>query len=261
MKKLITRTLLTFTLLAAGAAHAGVIDDTGANAYWGGDAHGYGDVIGDSTYYIHGATIERVGNLLTIEISTNFAGHAGAEPTMAPGGIGYGDLFLAQTWKPFGSDANHAGDNAGNGTLWSYGFSLDNRYSNTGGSFKLYQLNGATNGANIKGSEAFMSCGLGSACYYRNGQATAVDTASSSVIDTGLAGTWTVTQNKGLAFQIALSSTDLLNYSAYAMHWGETCQNDVIEGQVNVVPTPGVLPLMALGLAAFAATRRRARRT
>ena len=261
MKNLIKPAFAALALLAASGAHAGLIDDTGSNAYWGGDAHGYGDVIGDSTYYIHGASIERVGNVLTIGIATNFAGHAGAEPTMAPGGIGYGDLFLAETWTPFGSDANHASDNASNGTQWSYGFSLDNRYSNTGGGFKLYQLNGATNGANIKGAESFMSCGLGSACYYRNGQATAVNTSSSTVMDTGLAGTWTVTQNKGLEFQIALSSTDLLNYSSFAMHWGETCQNDVIEGQVNVVPTPGVLPLMALGLAALGAARRRARRS
>ena len=72
-----------------------------------------------------------------------------------------------------------------------------------------------------------------------------------------LVGTWTVTPDQALEFKIKASSTDLLNYSSIAMHWGQTCQNDVIEGEVNVVPTPGALSLMALGLVALGATRRR----
>ncbi|QNA87924.1 hypothetical protein G4G28_04575 [Massilia sp. Dwa41.01b] len=259
MKQIIT-TALAAIALCAGSAQAGVINDTGAGAFWGGDAHGYGDVIGNSTFDIHGATIERNGNELKIAIATNFAGHAGVDTWAAQGGIAYGDLFLAETWNPYGGDANHAGSNSANGTLWSYGFHLDNRFSNTGGSFKLYQLNGATNAANTKGSEAFMSCGLGVSCYYRNGQATAVNTASNTVTDTGLVGTWTVTPNAALEFTIMLSSVELARYSSYALHWGETCQNDVIEGQVDMpvpVPLPGALPLMALGLAALGMARRR----
>jgi hypothetical protein len=247
-------------LFAAMSARAGGISDTGVNAYWGSDSHGYGDVIGGSTYDIQGATISRVGNVLSIAIATNFAGHAGAEPTMAAGGIGYGDLFLAKTWNPFGSDAHHESDNDNNGTLWSYGFALDKRWSNTGGSFELYKLNGKNNDANLIDSEKFMSCALGSACYYRNGQAVAVNTKSSTVTDTRLSGSWTVTANKEIRFTITLpSSAELLNYSSFAMHWGETCQNDVIEGQVSAVPVPGVLPLMGLGLIALGASRRRRR--
>ncbi|ALK99129.1 hypothetical protein AB595_20375 [Massilia sp. WF1] len=261
MKNLIKTMLAAIALLNGAGAYAGVISDTGTGAYWGGDSHGYGDVIGDSTYYIHGATITRAGDVLTIGITTNFAGHAGIDAALTSGGIGYGDVFLAPAWTPYGSDANHISDNASNGTRWSYGFSLDNRYSNTGGSFKLYQLNGPTNSADIRMSESFMSCGLGSACYYRDGQATAVDTGSGSAVDTGVVGTWTVTPDEALEFKIAVSSTDLLNYSSIAMHWGETCQNDVIEGQVNMVPAPGPLSLMALGLVALGATRRRVRRS
>ncbi|MES2760363.1 MAG: hypothetical protein V4693_23570, partial [Pseudomonadota bacterium] len=94
-----------FSVLIAGCvafvmsgAHAGGISDVGVNGYWGADGHGYGDVIGNSTYDIKGATITRAGSVLTVTIATNFAGHAGAEPGSAPGGIGYGDVFLSKIW-------------------------------------------------------------------------------------------------------------------------------------------------------------------
>ncbi|SFU52997.1 hypothetical protein [Pseudoduganella namucuonensis] len=257
MKKLFSAFCAAFALLAMHGAQAGGISDSGANAYWGGDSHGQGDVIGGSMYDIGGATIARVGSVLTVTINTAFAGHAGADSWAGPNGIGYGDVFLSQAWNPFGTDAHHTGDNAANGTKWNYGFSLDNRWSNTGGTFKLYQLNGSTNAANIKNSESFMTCTLGTQCLYRNGQATAVKTTSSTVNYTGLTGSWTVTKDQKLTFTINASSTALVNFSSFAMHWGETCQNDVIEGLVRVVPTPGSLPLLALGLGALCMLRRR----
>ena len=260
MKNLLSIVLAFGAMLAMQGAQAGGISDAGVNGYWGADAHNLGDVIGASTYDISGATITRVGSILTVTIATNFAGHAGVEPGVAPGGIGYGDLFLAKTWNPFGADGHHVADNAANGTLWSYGLSLDDRWSNTGGTFKLYQLNGATNAANILNSESFMSCTTGTQCYYRNGQATAVNTAASNSANasfTGLTGTWTVTADQSLKFTINVASTDLVNFSSFAMHWGETCQNDVIEGATSVVPLPGTVPLVALGLGAMLVLRRR----
>lgn len=254
MKKLFSIVCALSAMLWMHGAQAGGISDVGVNAYWGSDSHGNGDVIGGSTYDINGATITRAGSVLTVAIATNFAGHAGVEPGAAAGGIGYGDVFLAQAWNPFGTDVNHVADNAANGTHWSYGFSLDNRFSNTGGTFKLYQLNGATNGANISNSESFITC---TSCTYRNGQATAVNTASSTVLNTGLTGTWSVTSGQELRFTINMASSDLVNFSSFAMHWGETCQNDVIEGVVKMVPTPGSVPLVALGLGAMLFLRRR----
>lgn len=239
-------------------AIAGPISDTGASAYWGADSHGYGDVIGDSSFGIDGATIARSGSMLTITVNTKFAGHAGVDAWAAsPSGIGYGDLFLAQAWTPYGNDAHHASDKAMNGTLWTYGFSLDDRWNNAGGSFKLYKLNGATNGAAIQTADALMTCQTGTQCYYRNGQAAKVDTGSSDASDTGLTGAWSVTPDQFLRFTIDVASTGLADAQTLAMHWGETCQNDVIEGSVNL-PVPGSLSLMALGCAALFARRKRA---
>jgi hypothetical protein len=257
MNKLLRLVLALLATLATQGAQAGQVSDVGATAYWGADAHGYGDVIGNSTYDISGATITRAGNVLTVTIATNFAGNAGSDPSQAPQGIGYGDLFLAQTWNPFGSDAHHTSDNAANGTDWAYGLSLDNRWSNTGGTFKVYKLKG-TNATDILNAETFMSCTIGTQCYYRNGQAAAVNTLSSSVErQQSLNGTWSVNSTtKELKFQLDMTGSDLINFSSFAMHWGETCQNDVVEGMVKL-PEPGGIPLVMLGLGAIVALRRR----
>jgi hypothetical protein len=249
VKKLLLASLAT--LFVSATASAGTITDQ----YWGGDAHSYGDVIGTSMYDVSSATLKMTGTVLTISIATNFAGHAGADTWAAAGGIAYGDIFLAPSWTPHGSDAKHASDNANNGTKWTFGLSLDNRWNNNGGSFSLYELNGATNASNIRNSESFMSCGLGSQCWYRNGQETAVKTNSATVRNTGLTGAWTVNPNNSLNFSIDVAGTALAGYSNMAFHWGETCQNDVIEG-VTKVPEPGSLALIGLALAGLAVRRR-----
>jgi hypothetical protein len=256
MNNLLRVVFALLTLLAAQGAQAGEISDVGVNAYWGADNHGYGDVIGNSTYDISGATITRVGSVLTVTIATSFAGHAGSDPGQASKGIGYGDVFLAQTWNPFGIDAHHINDKAANGTKWSYGLSLDNRWSNTGGSFKLYKLDGATNAANILNSESFMSCTTGTNCFYRDGQAAAVKTTSSTVQDLGLTGQWSVTKDQELKFKFDMKNTDLMNFASFAMHWGETCQNDVVEGMIKL-PEPGGISLVMLGMGAMLVMRRR----
>ena len=258
MKNIIQAAIAALGVCGAIGAQASVIGDVGSNAYWGGDAHGYGDVIGESMYDILGAGISRSGNQLTIQIDTNFAGHAGADAWAAPKGIAYSDLFLAPSWTPFGVDAHHLNDNASNGTHWTYGLSLDNRWNNSGGTFKLYELGGSSNIGNVLFSNDFLSCALGSQCYYRNGQAVAVNTGSANVHDTGLSGTWTVSPGSKLLFTLDVGSSVLGQYTDLALHWGETCQNDVIEGTVHV-PEPLTPALFFMGLAGLAMVRRRTR--
>lgn len=263
MKQLLSAAIAVLALSAGAAAQAGALSDTITDAYWGADAHGKGDVIGSSVYDINSAKITRVNDVLTITINTKFAGYAGSDlASYKEGsvykGIGYGDVFLSDMWNPVGTTAdNYKADNAANSTIWDYGFNLDNRWNNNGGSFTLYKLKGATNAQNALNSESFINCTNG--CIYRNGQEVAVKTKynAANVTNTGKTGTWTVTKDKSLQFTINVSGTDLATFSSLAMHWGETCQNDVIEGVVRFTPAPGTVPLLALGLAGLVLVRRR----
>ena len=233
-----------------------------ADAYVGGNEHGYGDVIGDSRFQVTSFEMTRSGSNLHVVINTNFAGYgddalfAAYTRTSASArrGIGYGDVFLSNDWTPFGA-APYSLDDHAHGTKWTYGFALDNRWSATGGAGRLYALNGATNDSNTLLSNDFLS-----GATFRDGQVIAVDQAARSVAGLG-AGTWTVdSANQRLLFDFDIAGTSLLHDDTLALHWGMTCGNDVIEG-LATVPAPGALGLLGLGLLAAPFLRRRAAAT
>ena len=233
-----------------------------ADTYIGGDDHNYGDVIGQKSLFdVHGLNVSYSGTNVTVDIFTNFASSAsiGSYPSLTRNGlgIGSGDLFLSNSYSPYGSSSNgYLNDKASNGNFWTYGLSIDNAYSETGGSASLYALNGATNDANALLSEDFLSGGT-----FRNGQEVAVDTNSQSVGLVNTTGSWSVDQiAKKISFSFDTAGTDLLSSGELALHWSMLCGNDVIEGFVDAptqVSEPSLAGLFGLGLLGLAFARRR----
>lgn len=244
------------TLVFTASAMAYPINDT----YYGGNDHGYGDIVGGPVFDVQGASISRNGTKLTVKVYTTFAGHAdeflypqytqraASRLNGVAMGIGYGDLFLASEWTPFGSDPHHLNDNNVTGTHWTYGFSIDgNRWTDAGGTGTLYALTGASNDANALLSNDFLSGAI-----FRDGQEVGVDRASRSVQALGQ-GTWSVDStagNRHLRFDFDVANTALAQGDSIALHWAMSCANDTIEGE-QYVPEPGTLALLLPGLVAL----------
>ncbi|MSR15469.1 MAG: hypothetical protein EXR86_13100 [Gammaproteobacteria bacterium] len=232
------------------------------DSYVGSNAYGHGDAIGlDSYFDIERAEVERGNGLLTVDVYTNFVGHVGVYPSATPGGIGYGDLFLGGHWTPFGNAGDkYASDNASNGTHWTYGLSFDDRWSTgASGTFTLYALDSLNNLDNVMLTDEF----FGNNVTVRRGQAVAVD-RSSSTVRSLKSGTWSIDEpTNRLTFMLDLSGLESLAMDEYlSLHWGMLCNNDAIEGGVELpsVPEPAVLSLLGLGLFS-ALTPRRPRKT
>ena len=223
----------------------------------------YGDVIGSaSDFQINNMDVTINGNILSVSIDTTFGGKGDnglfssyTNTTQGSSrGIGYGDLFLSSTWTPFGTDTGiYAGDNNSNGTVWSYGFSLDDRWGveDVTHDGTLYSLNSGNNNDDAYLSDDFLSSSTYS---YRNGQEIAVDTDNGNVT-AFRDGTWDTSANK-VNFEIDLTGTALAGSKTIALHWGMTCGNDTIEGEYSV-PEPAILGLLALGLIGIGASKRK----
>ncbi len=266
--------VLAVCVLAAisygSTAAANFISDT----YHGGNGHGYGDVIGNTALFqIAGAEISLNGSVMTVDIFTNLAGRADeglfAAYTNTPfgqgRGIGYGDVFLADHWSPFGTGP-YANDNHANGTLWQYGFSIDgDRWSDAGGTGTLYRLNGQSNNANALLTDDFMSGAI-----FRNGQEVAVDRAAD--VTAVATGSWSVTPGPlgtgRISYTFDIVGTSLWDPRGsmdFGLHWAMGCGNDTIEGETSfdrpppgatTVAEPVTAALMLAGLAGLGARRR-----
>ncbi len=268
------RPLIAAACLAWGGQAAAYLIDDQASAplrYHGGNGHGYGDVVGSAaTFDVLGADIALDGSVLTVDIYTNLVGNAGVfAPYTASGrGIGYGDLFLANTWTPFGTP-NFDNDDHASGTVWQYGLAINgDRWANSdyANSATLYAL-GGTNDASALLSDDLMQ---GNAVW-RNGQEVLVDRAAGGAVTAVGSGTWSVSASADrIRYQVDIFGTDLWwqpgqSELTIAMHWAMDCGNDVIEGATvffdpppnTSVPEPAALGLALLGLAGAGGLRRR----
>jgi len=242
-------------------AQAAAISSTIVDSYIGANHHGYGDVI-DSTsnFQINFMDVDINGTILTVSIDTTFAGKGDnglfSGSTFGNTGIGYGDLFLSSAWTPNGDGSqNYEYDDASNGTVWSHGFSLDDRYmhESEAGTGTLYSLGAGDNHTDILMSDSFLNRN-----YFRNGQEVAVDRFSLETEALTNHGIWSITDHT-VDFTIDLAGTGLLNGSELALRWEFTCANDVIEGAVALpaVPVPAAVWLFGSGLIGLVAVSRR----
>jgi hypothetical protein len=237
--------------------------DTITDSYIGADNHGYGDVIGNtSNFQINSLDAYIAGSVLHVSIDTMFAGK-GDEGLFSGfsadgNGIGYGDLFLSSAWTPYGDAGSHyVNDDASNGTVWTYGYSLDNRYMSESdtGSGTLYSLDSSDNHTDLLMSDDFLSSGI-----FRNGQEVAVDRDANVTALSNNADWWL--DGNTVNFEIDLANTALLSGSELALRWEFTCANDVIEGAIAVpqVPVPPAVWLFSSGLIGLTAVARRRNR-
>lgn len=252
-----TATLAAVLLSLSGSLAAAPV--TVNDNYVGAEAGSYGDVVGeDADFDISSMVVDQSGSQFNFTVNTNFAGKSGTlfnNLTSGGTGIGYGDLFLANDWNPYGP-APYSGDDAENGTKWTWGLMLSDRYGNDGGDVTLFQLLGVSNLGTALLSDDLMTGGD-----WRDGQEVVIkDSNQQLVINRGNVGSWSLGTGQ-LNISADLSSSDLLNGDSLAFHWGMTCANDVIEGETELtkVPEPGTLGLASLAFAGLLLMRRRAK--
>jgi hypothetical protein len=254
---------------AFGDARAFFIDDTGVNAYWGGDLFGgsptTGDIVGNSSFEIFNATVDRVGTTFRVVISTNY------NPlTSTPGGTGFGTLFIGPgPFTPTGT-GNHPGDTFLDGPgRFSHVLVFPHNPAlipgvGGGGTADLKPLVG--DGSDVQLS--FPPPPFGPAAV-RNDQAVGYTGGAATL----LSGSWSFVDGPGsspntLTFQI-FGENGLFG-SDVTIAWAMTCANDVIAGSgapgiIDEVPLPagfilmGSMLLGAGGVAKWRSRRERRR--
>jgi hypothetical protein len=252
-------TLLAFTGCASSSSAATLMDTYwgGGNTYSGSSGTAYpaesGDRIGDSTYEVTSATIQRTGATLQVTINTNYAGMAGTD-----GLTGYGALFFSTAiFTPAGTGPQYATDLYAPGR-YNYAFVMPANpgSGNVSGAGALFQvINSNVVMSNVAGTTITYPNNPNSAYYFRQDQAVQYNSNGQAAV---AGGTWAVDQ---LTSTILFSIVDngLLG-DDFMLYWTETCANDVLLGEVTLqsstgglvaTPLPGAFSLFATGLGAL----------
>ena len=221
--------------------------ETIEDEYWGGGTyHPWGsryaeqwrnqDIIGEANEYdVDRMEIDLTGDLLTINIFTNYVNHVGAD------GTDLGDLFISvDGWNPYGNASDmYKYDDATNGETWEYAFDV------SGG--KLYNIREAQE--NVLTSMDVYGPTHSSRYIFRGGQEVQVDPTGLTAV--GIGNVSMTSEYLSISFDVGL--LELSPESSLGFHWNMTCGNDTIEGAIDPlpytpVPEPGTLLLLGFGI-------------
>jgi len=215
-----------------------------------------GDVISDANdprFSITDAVISRIngGNTLVVTIDTGYAQNAGAD------GTGYGALFItpgANAWNPTGTAANHYATDVYQPGEWQYAFTIPMTPGTNSGTGGLYATSGGNVVlSNVANDPTSYPLAGNNGYYFRQGEAVQFTPGTGEAA--AATGTWAATPGQ-LTFSI--DDNGALG-NQFALSWAMTCANDVIQGEVSLVPEPKswALMLLGFGLIGFALRRNR----